>query len=121
MFFTFLVSGLWHGASWTFVIWGALHGFYLVFELLTANIKEKVANFIGLTKIPKLRNFLQILTTFSLITFAWIFFRANNIEHAISYVSEIFSYSLFSIPYFENDALALPTIILVSIFIFCYF
>ena len=78
----FLVSGLWHGANWTFVIWGTLHGFYLVFALITKNIRNTMANFIGLNKFPRINNLLQISITFVLVTFAWIFFRANSVSNA---------------------------------------
>jgi D-alanyl-lipoteichoic acid acyltransferase DltB (MBOAT superfamily) len=82
LFIVFLVSGLWHGANWTFVIWGALHGFYLVFGLLTINMRNTLSKFLGLYKFPSLFRFLQILITFLLTTFAWIFFRANSVSDA---------------------------------------
>ena len=74
LFIVFLVSGLWHGANWTFIIWGALHGFYLVFGIVTKKLREKT----GLDKIPLLSS----LVTFILVCFAWIFFRADNIKVA---------------------------------------
>ena len=74
LFIVFLISGLWHGASWTFVVWGALHGFYLVFELITKGTRRRINKIIHLDKLP----FLSAITTFSFVTFAWIFFRANN-------------------------------------------
>lgn len=82
LFIVFMVSGLWHGANWTFVIWGALHGFYLVFALITKNIRNKVAEFIGLTKLPMLHAGLQILITFTLSSIAWVFFRAQTVADA---------------------------------------
>jgi D-alanyl-lipoteichoic acid acyltransferase DltB (MBOAT superfamily) len=82
LFIVFLVSGLWHGANWTFVIWGALHGFYLVFALITKNIRNRITNFIRLNKFPRINNLLQISITFALATFAWIFFRANSVSNA---------------------------------------
>ena len=75
---TFLVSGLWHGANWTYVIWGALHGFYLIFAIVTKGIREKINKTFFLNKIK----FLPALTTFILVSFAWIFFRAGNISTA---------------------------------------
>jgi alginate O-acetyltransferase complex protein AlgI len=83
LFIVFLISGLWHGADWTFVIWGALHGFYLVFALITKNIRSGISQFICLHKLPVLNNVLQVLITFGLVTFAWIFFRAKSISVAI--------------------------------------
>jgi alginate O-acetyltransferase complex protein AlgI len=82
LFIVFILSGLWHGANWTFIIWGALNGFYLVFALVTKDIRRKLSNAIGLDKHPILDNTLQILTTFGLITFSWIFFRAKSVSIA---------------------------------------
>ncbi len=78
LFITFLVSGLWHGAEWTFVIWGALHGFYLVFAIWTDKLRENANKLLGISKFPGLYKFTQILVTFVLVYFSWIFFRANN-------------------------------------------
>ena len=81
LFIVFLISGLWHGANWTFVVWGALHGFYLVFGLITKNKRKAIGQSIGLNNFPNLNNFLQISTTFALTAFAWIFFRADSITN----------------------------------------
>ena len=83
----FLLSGLWHGANWTFVIWGALHGFYLIFSLVTADLRAAVSKGIGLSQRPALHNVVRILITFGLTTFAWIFFRANNLMDALHVIS----------------------------------
>ena len=85
----FLISGLWHGASWTYIIWGALNGFYLVFAIITYDLRKKITRLIGLDKLPKLNHFLQIITTFILACFAWIFFRANNVTEAFDIVRKI--------------------------------
>ena len=90
LFLVFVVSGLWHGANWTFVIWGALHGFYLVFSIMTYNIRTLIANKIGITKFPKIHYFFKILVVFSLSTFSWIFFRANNVSDAFYIISHLF-------------------------------
>jgi alginate O-acetyltransferase complex protein AlgI len=82
LFFVFLVSGFWHGANWTFIIWGALHGFYLVFALLTKGFREKMVNASGIGKVKWLNNFLDVAITFVLAVFAWIFFRANTAHDA---------------------------------------
>ena len=95
LFFVFLVSGLWHGANWTFIIWGAINGFYLVFALLTQKQSKKFTQITGLAKLPRLNSFLQITTTFILTCFAWIFFRANTIQDAFTIIKKI---SLFKGP-----------------------
>jgi alginate O-acetyltransferase complex protein AlgI len=96
LFITFLVSGLWHGANWTFVIWGALHAFYIIFSLFSKNIREKIVVFIKIRRLPTLNKYLQVLTTFSLVTFAWIFFRANNVADAFYIVKNLFNWQGFT-------------------------
>ncbi len=89
LFFTFLVSGLWHGANWTFVVWGALHGFYQLLGMWTKSITEKFNNLIGLNKAPALNGILQTLITFVLAYFAWIFFRANSMQDALYIIGQM--------------------------------
>jgi D-alanyl-lipoteichoic acid acyltransferase DltB (MBOAT superfamily) len=87
LFIVFLVSGLWHGANWTFVIWGALHGFYSVFALLTRTIRKRINHLLWIDHLPAL----QILSTFVLVAFSWIFFRAKNLDTALYIIKHIFS------------------------------
>lgn len=82
LLFVFLVCGLWHGASWTFVIWGALQGLYMVFSLITRNLRESFTRFAGIDKHQTLKNLLQVITTFGLVTVAWVFFRARSVSDA---------------------------------------
>ena len=91
LFIVFVVSGFWHGANWTYIIWGALNGIYLIFAIITKTSRKKLSHLIGLSKYPKFNNILQIITTFSLTVFAWIFFRANNISDAFLIVKKIFT------------------------------
>ncbi len=88
---TFIISGLWHGANWTFLAWGAIHAFYIVFAILTKDFKTKVVTTLKLNTFPLIYKYTQILMTFSLVCFAWIFFRSNNIADALYIVSNIFS------------------------------
>jgi alginate O-acetyltransferase complex protein AlgI len=71
---TFVISGLWHGANWTFVAWGFLHGVYLIVGQATAPLLPRFA------RVPRLQAFLKTVFTFALVTFAWIFFRANTLQ-----------------------------------------
>lgn len=87
LFIVFLVSGLWHGANWTFVIWGALHGFYLVFALITKKIRDRFNEIFHFDKLP----ILSVLSTFVLVAFAWIFFRANGVHSAFYIAKHIFT------------------------------
>jgi alginate O-acetyltransferase complex protein AlgI len=104
LFITFVVSGLWHGAEWTFIIWGALHGFYLVFANMTKTIRASLNQKIGLTSAPQFHKVLQIVVTFVLVLFGWIFFRANNSADAILIIKNLFDFSgsqqlnLFRVP-----------------------
>ncbi len=83
LFVTFLLSGLWHGANWTFVIWGALNGFYLIMSLVTAGVRGRVAAVVGLVRHPNAHAALRVLVTFGLTCVAWVFFRANSLGDAL--------------------------------------
>ena len=117
-FIIFIVSGFWHGANWTFIVWGALNAIYFLPLLLTNNNRNNLEPVAQGKLFPSLKELSFMLLTFGLTVFAWIFFRAENIGHAISYISEILSPSLFSIPKFAGMRTALTTIILVAIFVF---
>ena len=88
LFITFSISGLWHGASWNYVIFGMLHGFYLVFSYFTLDARTKFLALLGLKGSPLHRLF-QVGTTFSLVCFAWIFFRAQSFSDAIYIISHL--------------------------------
>ncbi len=90
IFLTFMLSGLWHGANWTFVIWGALHGVYQIIGHLTKPLRDKVKSGLRLEGSFPLKLF-QSLFTFSLVCFAWIFFRANSLADALYIVKNLFS------------------------------
>jgi alginate O-acetyltransferase complex protein AlgI len=91
LFVTFLISGLWHGANWTYVIWGALNGAYLIAGILTAGPRKRVVRALGLDRHPLLHRNLRMLITFSLICFAWIFFRARTLDEAWYVVTHLFT------------------------------
>lgn len=91
LFIVFLLSGFWHGANWTFIIWGALHGFYLVFAIISEPQRKSLNVILGLNKFPRLYKALQIVTTFLLVSFAWIFFRANSLKDAFYICTHLFS------------------------------
>lgn len=105
LFIVFLISGLWHGAAWTFVVWGALHGGYLIAGIITKSWREKVwasANrwlqvetayatrgpslSIGVARLQK---WVSILVTFHLVLLAWVFFRANTVGDAFYIVEHL--------------------------------
>jgi D-alanyl-lipoteichoic acid acyltransferase DltB (MBOAT superfamily) len=116
-FAIFLVSGFWHGANWTFIIWGALNAIYFL-PLLLTNSNRNNLRVVNEGKIfPSLKEFIAMLSTFALTVFAWIFFRAENIEHAFDYISTILSNSLFQFPSFNDMPKALITLFLILFFI----
>ena len=116
-FIIFLVSGFWHGANWTFIVWGGLNALYFLPLLLLKKNRVNTDTVAEGKIFPSIKEFFQILLTFSLTVLAWVFFRAENIGHALSYLSTIFSKSLFSIPHFHGMRHGLTTAILISIFL----
>lgn len=91
LFFVFTVSGLWHGANWTFIAWGAINGFYLVFSIISEAWRRRAHAFFHLDRVPALHNVLKIVTTFTLACISWVFFRANSMHDAILVFKRIFS------------------------------
>ena len=83
----FILSGLWHGAKWTFIIWGFLHAFYLIFSITTKDIRNKIAPSFGI-----FNKLINQLTVFGLVTFAWIFFRAESFSKAIQLIKKLVSF-----------------------------
>jgi D-alanyl-lipoteichoic acid acyltransferase DltB (MBOAT superfamily) len=93
---TFGVSGIWHGASWGFVIWGLLHGVYLSAAVLSQPWRKKIAKKNKYDRSLAVR-ILRVFITFNLVSFAWIFFRANSLSDAL-YVVRSLTCNLFQIP-----------------------
>ncbi len=87
----FLVSGLWHGASWHFVIWGAIHGVYQIVGGVTKNLRRLVCELLNIDRKTVHYKWFQRIITLMLVTFAWIFFRAENMTQAIMVVKKIFT------------------------------
>ena len=117
VFIIFIVSGFWHGANWTFIVWGALNAIYFL-PLMLLNKNRVNTNIVSQGKyFPSIKEFINVSITFGLTTFAWIFFRAETIGHAVNYISEIFSMSLFKYPVFHTDDAVKPILLLLFIFI----
>jgi D-alanyl-lipoteichoic acid acyltransferase DltB (MBOAT superfamily) len=115
-FAIFLVSGFWHGANWTFIIWGALNALYFLPLLLTNNNRKNLGVVADGKLFPSIREFFAMTSTFILTVFAWIFFRADNIDHAINYISNMLSLSFFTMP--NNIEIRQALIIIVFIILF---
>ena len=113
-FIIFIVSGFWHGANWTFIVWGALNAVYFLPLLLAKRNRQNMEVIASDSFFPAIKEFLSMLGTFGLTILAWVFFRAENIGHALSYLSGIFSSSLFRQP----TVLPKELLVVISLFIF---
>ncbi len=91
LFIVFLISGFWHGANWTFIIWGALHGLYMVSAIVVKPLSNRVNKIMQINKFSKINTVIQITTTFFLVNLAWIFFRGNSIADCFYIIKKIFS------------------------------
>ena len=113
-FVIFLLSGFWHGANWTFLLWGFFHAvLFMPLILLEKNRKytDVVAN--G-RYLPSVKEFSQIIFTFILATLGWIIFRADNIDVVMSYFSRLFDPTLWGMPYLTNKVFTfLPLTIMI--------
>lgn len=97
-FIIFLVSGFWHGANWTFIIWGFLNALYFLPLLLVKRNRRNLDIVAENRVLPTIKELLSMLTTFFLTVFAWIFFRAESVSQAFSYINRIFTKELLKLP-----------------------
>jgi alginate O-acetyltransferase complex protein AlgI len=89
LFITFLIAGVWHGCNTTFLVWGGLNGFYVIFAQWTKDAREKLSSLVGLNRLPNFHRLLKIATVFSLTCFGWIFFRASSNSDAICVITRM--------------------------------
>ncbi len=108
---TFLICGLWHGSSWNFVIWGGLHGIFLIFALLISKPKKRVFKHLGINRNSRPYHIFQVLVTFSLVSLAWVFFRANTMQDAMYICTHMFTGISANIKEVLQDHAAIKTII----------
>jgi D-alanyl-lipoteichoic acid acyltransferase DltB (MBOAT superfamily) len=94
----FIVSGFWHGANWTFIIWGALNAVYILPSIIFKTNRTHLAIVAQGRIFPTIKETAQVVLTFGLTVLAWIFFRAKSVSHAVEYIGTICSKSLLSIP-----------------------
>ena len=112
-FIIFLVSGFWHGANWTFIVWGALHAVYFL-PLMLLRKNRTHLNIIAKGRFfPSFKEVIQIGLTFILTSFAWIFFRAETVSMALLYIRGIYSRSLLTLP----EIAPIPILLLVILFL----
>ena len=112
----FVVSGLWHGANWTFIVWG-IYNALLFIPLLLTKKNRNYLNSVAVNKfLPSPKEFLQIVSTFILVTFGWIIFRSESISEAFLFIGNIFSPTLFNIemPYGKSITIGIMFMLVVE-------
>lgn len=117
VFVIFIVSGFWHGANWTFIAWGAINAIFFLPLLLGKKNRTHLDVVAQEKKLPSLRELATMLCTFGITTFAWIFFRAEDMTQAIDYITTICSSSLFVVPKFSGMAGGVTTLLLIMFFL----
>lgn len=110
----FIVSGFWHGANWTFIIWGMLNAIYIIPSILFERNRNNLEVVAKGRMFPTINEFFAILTTFSLTVFSWIFFRAESLNHAISYILGICN------PYEFWQPQLVPAIVIFMVILFIF-
>jgi D-alanyl-lipoteichoic acid acyltransferase DltB (MBOAT superfamily) len=116
----FLLSGLWHGANWTYVVWGGIHGLFIVFGRALAGPREALATWSGIARLPRLRSVIATLFTFSLISLAFVVFRARSLSEAAYVYTKILRPGPFhlndllvgGVPFFELQITGLAMLVL---------
>ncbi|WP_310378276.1 MBOAT family O-acyltransferase [Flavobacterium sp.] len=117
-FIIFLVSGFWHGANWTFIVWGALHAVYFLPLLITQNNRNNLDIVAKGKTLPTLKEFASMLLTFGLTTLAWIFFRAKTVSEASVYIKNMLSFNFDGkIQFLDFDRYAIEFLLILGLFI----
>lgn len=117
IFIVFVVSGFWHGANWTFVVWGLLNAIYFVPLMLASKNRQHLDTVAAAGFLPSSKEFIKIISTFVLISITWVFFRAENLGHAMSFFAALAKPSL---EFNEAHLMLLPAIIGFFSFEWCF-
>ncbi len=117
IFIIFFVSGFWHGANWTFIVWGLIHALFFLPLLLVKKNRTHLDVVAKGRLLPTMNECFGMLSTYALSLFAWIFFRAENLSHAGNIITEIFSPSLFSFPQLPNLIHVIATVATLLFFV----
>ena len=118
IFIIFVVSGFWHGANWTFIAWGVINALYFLPLMLLKRNRMNNGDIAPGRILPNMRELINMVITFLLTLIAWVFFRAESLEHAFSYLATIFSSSFFTLPEFDAEiAYIAQILILITFFI----
>lgn len=116
-FAIFLVSGFWHGANWTFIVWGFLNALYFLPLMLLGSNRKNLGIVAEGKWLPTVKEIFAIAMTFALTVLAWIFFRADSVTHAITYISRLFDFTHFSASGFANTMRLQLTLLLLFLFL----
>ena len=111
----FLLSGFWHGANWTFIAWGLLNALYFIPLYIVKSNRLYIDTVANNTILPSWKEFANMFITFTLVVFAWIFFRSASITDAFIFIQRIFTSSLFSLPNYVNKTAVVAIFILIFI------
>lgn len=117
-FIIFLVSGFWHGANWTFILWGFLNALFIMPSIILGTNRNNLEIVAKGKWLPSVKEFFQISFTFTLTCFAWIFFRATTLGKAFDYISIVFSKSLFTIPKLNSNSISVITMTFLILVLF---
>ncbi|MFZ5433681.1 MAG: MBOAT family O-acyltransferase, partial [Calditrichota bacterium] len=102
---TFTVSGLWHGANWTFVVWGFIHGLLFIPSVFGQPPQHETKMAAEGRLLPNLRELRQLVITFTAVSLAWVFFRAENLGHACGYFGAMFSSTWLTAPTYNLEVI----------------
>lgn len=115
---TWLLTGIWHGANWTFVAWGAINGFFLLVATFTKDVRKAVNKKLIPKQLKGINNVFQIVVTFSLICISWIFFRSKDLDTAWYILSTIFTDPFSKLFFGISQWVTLLSILLIFILLF---
>jgi D-alanyl-lipoteichoic acid acyltransferase DltB (MBOAT superfamily) len=117
VFIIFLVSGFWHGANWTFVIWGGLHALFFLPLLLGDQNRKHLNQVAENNLLPSFRELLQMMLTFGLTSFAWIFFRADTLVDAVNFIKRIFTDHRFELQFLSIERYNVELLLIIGSFV----
>lgn len=114
---TWSLTGLWHGANVTFIVWGFIHGTFLIFNHGLAKPRKKLLKRVHIKTDNMWLYLVDVLLTMVIVMFAWLFFKSSSIHHAFTFLEKMFSMSLFTIPEYPNKVKILVTLTGILIFL----
>ncbi|WP_320814523.1 MBOAT family O-acyltransferase [Flavobacterium sp.] len=117
VFIIFLVSGFWHGANWTFIVWGFVNVLFIIPSVIFKTNRNNLEIVAQNSILPKWYEVLQIITTFVITALIWVFFRAKNLTEAFYYLSKIFSASLFQKPIINSNYITIKWLLILLLFL----